>query len=68
MALVRRNKELTHFMTRQEFLRKFLTLWSHQKVVKQKLESQQIQQIGTCINTFNRFYDRVVRYTFEQWR
>ena len=40
MALVRRNKELTHFQTRQEFLRKFLTLWSHQKIKKQKNESQ----------------------------
>ena len=68
MALVRRNKELTHIMTRQEFLRKFLTLWSHQKIRKQKTESSQIQQIGKCINTFNKFYDKMVRFTFDEWR
>lgn len=65
---IKNNREITDFQNRDEFMRQFLMKWHHQRIASQTQKSAEIQTIKNFSDSFQKYYLRQLRVTFDFWR
>ena len=65
---LRCNQTITNFQMRHEPLRRVMIKWNHQLIASQCVSSKQVQNLANCIESFQKYNQRELKYRFHVWK